>query len=173
MVEGHRYEGQCLGEVLLALTHPLLPFKQSLQQILRRSGLTQIERQMWYELSQVRRFCYDVLAGVGERTVFQAGFQMGGSALWQTRSTQLAAMLQELDACYQALVRGPQVGRLTVELDDLRCAKVGCDVMLPCAFSQGVLQAKVKSLAPVALVEHAEDGCRDKTADCCTYLVSW
>lgn len=173
MVKRQRDEGQCLGAVLLALTHPLLPFKRALQQILRRSGLAHIEPHVWYELRQSRRFCYGVLTEIGERTVFQAGFQMGGSALWQTRSAKMAEMLQELDASYQGLVRGPHIGSMTVELDDLRCAKVCCDVTLPCALMQGVVQAKVKKLTPMALVEHAEDGCRDKAAEVCTYLVSW
>lgn len=173
MVERHRYEGQCVGEVLLALTHALLPFKQALQRLLQRSGLAHIEPQMWYEINQARRLCYGVLAEIGERTVFQAGFQMGGSALWQTRSSKMAEMLQELDASCQGLLRGPHIGRMTVEFDDQRCAKLYCDVALPCALMQGVLQAKVKQLAPTALVEHAEDGCRDKEADACTYLVSW
>lgn len=173
MVQELRYEGQCLGELLLALTHALLPSKLTLQRILQRNGLLHIEPRTWYELNQARRFCYGVLAEIGERTVHQAGFHMGGSALWQTCGPQLSAMLQELDARYKELVRGPRTGGMTVEFDGVRCAQMHCDVALPCALMQGVVQGKVRAIAPTSLVEHAEDGCRDKGADACTYLVNW
>lgn len=162
-----------MGAVLLALAQALLPFKQTLQRIRQRSGLSQLEPQTWYEINLARRFCYGVLAEIGERTVFQAGFSMGGSAQWQTRGAQLSALLLELDASYQDLVRGPRRGGMTVEFDDPRCASVYCDAALPCALMQGILQGKVKKLAPTSLVEHADDGCRDKGADACTYLVNW
>ena len=162
-----------MGAVLLALAQALLPFKQTLQRIQERSGLSQVEPHTWYEINLARRFCYGVLAEIGERTVFQAGFSMGGSAQWQTRGAKLSELLLELDASYQALVRGPRVGGMTVEFDDPRCAGVHCDAALPCALMQGILQGKVKQLAPTSLVEHADAGCRDQGADACTYLVNW
>lgn len=173
MVEKHRYEGQCSGEVLLAVIQALLPFKQALQRMVQRNGLAHIEPQTWYEINLARRFCYGVLAEIGERTVFQAGFAMGGSAQWRTRGARLSELLLELDASYKDLVRGPRIGGMTVEFDDARCARVACDAALPCALIQGVLQGKVRTLAPTALVEHADAGCRDKGADACSYLVNW
>ncbi len=168
-------EGQHHGAALWAFV-AALGQSPGAQRVLKKAGLVGIEPKKWYDINLARTIYYDLWAQVGERTVYQAGFKMVDAALAAPASEDihdLRGLLLALASIYLRFTRGPDIGGVTVEFEEAHCATMVCTIPLPCAMLRGITQGSIRKFAPTALVEHGEDGCRDRGAAACTYYVNW
>lgn len=167
------FHGQYSGAALSAFVRGLQRSEALIRQILRAHGLAAIADDQWYDLNTARSIYATVQREVGERSLHAVGVQMIEAAPFPPGLDDICAVLASLDHAYHMNVRGPDIGRITSEIEDEGAALVTFATPFPCALSRGIVHGCCKKFMPDALVEHAAGGCVERGDPSCSFHVTW
>jgi hypothetical protein len=167
------FKGQYHGAALLSFIVGLGHSQQLTNQILQQHKLQQIDPDEWYDLNLARALYIDISTRVGERSLHSVGQKMIETADFPPSVNDLKSLLGCLGDAYRLNARGEQIGDITCEFIDEDTALVVASTPFPCALERGIIQGCCKTQGVSALIEHGDDGCRDKGHTSCTYRITW
>ena len=169
----NKYEGEYSGSALTSFMLALGHSQALIQKLLDDHGVESIDPERWYELNWAISFYTAIEEQVGSRAVMAVGQTMIEAAPFPPDLKSVRDVLGSLDAAYHLNARGPSTGLIVTTFDDERSATIDWTAPGPCAFNIGIIQGCCKGFGARALVEHGANGCMERGAPLCTYLVTW
>lgn len=131
----------------------------------------------------------DVLADIGPNALFQMGHREVSNPNFNAATRTLEEALRQIDIAYHkshrkggALMYDLATGRMLEGIGHYAVDRspgekkitIVCDTPYPCPLERGIIAGVAGQFEPRAIVAHlAEETCRMKGGDACTYIVSW
>lgn len=168
--EKAEYSGAALNTFILGLTHS----QSVVDKILADAGVDKIDPEAWYDFKWAEDFFLRVQEVLGAAVVRACGKTMIESAEYPPEINSIETLLPGLSHWYAYHARGPNVGTITVEVEDDHSATLDWATgRFPCSFCIGILEGACARYGVIPLIEHGASGCRDDGASTCIYHMSW
>lgn len=169
----NKYEGEYYGSALKSFILALGHSQALTRKILEDNGVEGIDPERWYELNWAISIYTMIEKQVGSRAVTAVGLSMIEAAPFPPNLKNVRDVLASLDAAFHLNARGPCTGGIVTTFDDDRSATLDWTAPGPCALNLGIIQGCCNRFGARALVEHGANGCMERGAPSCTYLVTW
>ncbi len=166
------------GLAVLSVVEWLGVFRDTALEILAENGIHDPKPGQWYSQQSWLDSFKTIAGSVGEASLFHIGEKIPETADWPPGIDSIEKALASIDVAYHLNHRGGEIGSYEFQKIGDRSGKMVCCNPYPCGFDRGIVEAVATKFEPKGSlfvnVKHDDSQpCRQKGADCCTYLVYW
>lgn len=152
-------------------------------------GARAVDPNVWYPLEDCMLAYKKIDTLLGGRGLEKVGSMVPKNAVFPANITDVASALQSIDIAFHMNHRrdgkdmfNPVTGEMLEGIGHYEYhpvpgkneARIVCGHPYPCRFDQGLIRGMAQRFEPNATLTHdPAQGCRQKGAESCTYIVTW
>ncbi len=161
------------GGNILSMLAAMGPFRRSGEQILATRGITNVQADAWYVLSDYVAALKQIEAKIGPNTLFRVGQEIPNHIKLPPGIDTFDKVIGSFGPAFSMNHRGAGAGGITFELTGPETGTITSGTPYPCDFDRGVIQGFFRKLVKGTLnYSHDATSCKKKGANTCVHNVS-